>query len=99
MKMRLRPFSVFSKKLPGRSGKGVHPSTIWRWHRHGLDTPFGRVFLKAKKVGNIWCTTWPWLNQFFDSLTQAPPPIDTETAAQRARRLAAIDAELDALGM
>jgi hypothetical protein len=96
--MKLQTFAQIAKRLPGRTGQGVHPATLWRWHRAGLDTPHGRVRLKAVKAGGIYCTSWPWLCRFFREL-EAPPATDTmEPKGERARRLAAADAEADALG-
>jgi hypothetical protein len=95
---RYQTFAQLARRLPGRTGNGVHPSTLWRWHRAGLDTPNGRVHLRAVKAGGVWCSTWPWLNQFFQQLTAGPAP-EIESAPQRNRRLEQMEKALDAMGI
>lgn len=54
-------FAQAARLLPRRrNGRPCSPSTLWRWHRNGLDG----VFLAAWRVGATWCTTEAAIQEF-----------------------------------
>jgi hypothetical protein len=81
------------------TGKGVHPCTLWRWTRNGLNTPDGqRVRLETVRIGNTNCTSLEAIQRFFDRLQgEHVPPTTYQPRALRNRAAAAMD-ELRRLG-
>jgi len=58
------------------TGKGVHPVTLWRWAKKGLNTPNGeKVRLETVRIGGTNCTSRQALQRFIDRLQgQEPSP-------------------------
>lgn len=60
-------FSEACRHLPRRRrGRKVHPSTIWRWAKHGLR---GHR-LEVIKIGGQTCTSLEAMQRFFDLLSE-----------------------------
>ena len=86
----LLTLSAAARSLPGRSGRGVHVSTIWRWSQRGIRG----VRLETILVGGTRHTSREALQRFFTATTAAadgtPPatrtPHQRRQAAQRAER-------------
>jgi hypothetical protein len=87
--------------LPGRAGKRIHFSTVWRWVTYGVRGPDGsRVRLDALRVGGKWVTSEVAIQRFAEALTPRPndaPPIPTVGQQQRAAEAAG--RKLEALGI
>jgi hypothetical protein len=76
--------SAAARKLPPHRGKGVAPSTIWRWHRQGVRTPDGRrVHLELARVGNKWLVSAAALARFIAISTPAIPTDATTSPSPR----------------
>lgn len=57
-----------AKLVPSsRVDKAVHPGTLYRWSRCGLNG----VRLETTQVGGTLCTSEEALGRFFDALTRA----------------------------
>jgi len=58
------------------TGKGVHPVTLWRWAKRGLNAPDGqKVCLEVIRIGGTNCTSLEALQRFIDRLQgQEPSP-------------------------
>ena len=54
------PFEVAARLLPGKP----HPSTLWRWARHGVDLPGGACRLSFLRMGRRMLTTRRLLDEF-----------------------------------
>jgi hypothetical protein len=95
--------SAAARKLVPHRGKGVAPSTIWRWHRQGVRTPDGRrVHLELARVGNKWLTSAAALARFIVISTPAIPSETvnaTPTPTQRAKAAERAARELDKNGI
>ena len=62
--------SAAARKLVPHRGKGVAPSTLWRWHRKGVKTPDNRhVHLELVRVGGKWLVSAAALARFIASST------------------------------
>jgi len=61
--------SVAARLLPGEQpGKGVSPSTVYRWGTRGLPLPDGRVVkLAIWRIGRKWVTTRGALAEFIEA--------------------------------
>lgn len=98
--MRLIPFAALARRLPGPDGRrGVHPSTLMRWHLHGLRD--GRK-LQAVKIAGRWCSSVRWLREFLGLVKpeQEPEPESGPTSPTDARRRNdAVEAEMALRGM
>ena len=82
------------------TGKGVHPTTIWRWTHYGVAGPDGeKVLLESLKIGGTRCTSIEALQRFIDRLQGEPvtPPVSRLPRAQ-ARRAAIAMEELRKMG-
>lgn len=63
---------------------GVDDDTVRRWMNRGINTPSGRVFLKARRIGGWRKTTLEWAEEFMDALNSGESlPPTAETPAQR----------------
>lgn len=83
--------------LPGRNGLGTHTNTVLRWIYKGAKARDGRLIrLEACRVGSCWTTTKPAIARFLAALSEPPAP---PAPARMARRLADVDAALDAAGI
>jgi hypothetical protein len=95
--------SAAARKLVPHRGKGVAPSTIWRWHRQGVRTPDGRrVHLELARVGNKWLVSAAALARFIAISTPAIPTATakaTPPAPQRAKAAERAAQELDKIGI
>jgi hypothetical protein len=94
--------SGVARLFPGRSGRPMNPSTIYRWIISGVKLPDGsRLQLEAVRVGHRMLTSMPAVERFIAANTAShsgdvDPP---HSPAQRRRAAEAADAELDSLGM
>ncbi len=92
--------SAIPRILPGRNGKRLAPSTVWRWSNEGCRTPDGgRVKLEVVRIGGRTMTTREALQRFVERLNERPseaPPVRTPAERRRASEAAA--AELVRLG-
>jgi len=88
-----------TKRLPGRDGKRLHISSVFRWAQKGV----AGVRLEVVKVGGRTYTTEESLQRFADQVTAArngnPIPTATRTSAQRRRASERADLELSAMGV
>jgi hypothetical protein len=86
------PLAEAARRLPRlRSGRPVHPSTLWRWACHGLRG----VRLETVRVGGTACTSLEALRRFF-AASAGDPPSPTVPGTRRAETSAA---ELDRIGI
>ncbi len=68
--------SAVARRLPGRKGAHVNPSTVWRWIHKGATAPSGAVEkLAAVRVGGMSYVTEEALSAFLGALNG---PITTE---------------------
>jgi hypothetical protein len=81
------------------TGKGVHPSTLWRWAKKGINAPDGqKVRLEIVRVGGTNCTTAEALQRFIDRLQGEEAPPETRQPRPLTQRAAAAMEELRSLG-
>ena len=59
------PIAEAAREVPSASGKGVSPSTIYRWIHRGIDG----VHLPAIRMGSRWYTSRQRLSQFIQDTT------------------------------
>jgi len=85
---------------PGKDGKRIHLSTVYRWALGGT----GGVKLETLKVGGSFCTSVEALQRFFDALTtygvgagQATPFSTPAVTATRQRQIEAASRRVDDL--
>jgi Protein of unknown function (DUF1580) len=65
---------------PFRLGRPVSPSCVWRWHRHGVRLPDGRVVrLEAVRVAGRFLTTIEAVHRFIAA--QQPDAAPSPTGA------------------
>lgn len=77
------------------TGKGIHPITLWRWARRGLNTPDGeKVRLETIRVGGTNCTSRQALQRFLDRLQGQEPVPPSHQPRPLDRRAAQAMAEL-----
>jgi hypothetical protein len=71
----LLSFSQAARRFPPfREGRGVSPSTIWRWHRTGVRLADGRrVRLDAIRCGGRWLTSVEAVQRFIEAQTPDDP--------------------------
>lgn len=51
---------------------GRSSDCVWKWIRHGADSPAGRLRLNAKKIGGEWGITLEDVELYFDALGGDP---------------------------
>jgi hypothetical protein len=97
-------FAQAGRRLPQvrgatATGKGVHPVTLWRWARRGLNGPDGqKVLLEIIRIGGTNCTSVEALERFFNRLQgQQVPLVSHQPQAERKRAARAME-ELRKLG-
>jgi hypothetical protein len=95
------PVPLSDVRLPGRDGKPIHFSTVFRWVVKGVRGPAGeRVRLDALRIGGRWVTSASALQRFAEALT---PQLDggatPATPTQRQRAAERAGKELEALGI
>ena len=84
----LVPFRVLAQGLPeNRNGRPPHVSTLHRWRSKGV----GGIRLRATKVGHAWYSSWRFLNDFCQRVTEAADPTmvsqcDNSTESNSAER-------------
>ena len=89
----LLSFSQVARVLPpGRNGRPVAPSTVFRWVRDGVRG----IRLEAIRIGGRWLTTREAVARFSAALTAAEAPSTTPTNSCRHRQA---EAALDAAGI
>ena len=113
MAIDLRNESVLSltdacRSLPKIDGKRPHPSTLWRWCRHGVRSRSGeRIRLEHARLGHRIVVSREALGRFANRLAEldAEPAAPTHpiprsrTATQRERDIARAEAELAEAGL
>ncbi len=96
----LLSLSEAARRLPGRP----HRCTLWRWHRHGIETPAGRVRLHIIRLGRKVLVAPEDIATFSRSLTTAaartfePRPM-LPPVSRRMSRAEAAELEADAMGL
>jgi hypothetical protein len=84
--------SAVARRLPGRNGAHVNPSTVARWVHKGATTADGkRVRLAAVRFGGVLYVTETALSSFLSALN-APPVPEAQQRSPAARRKAADEA-------
>ena len=81
---------------PGRGGRPVHPSCLWRWATEGARGPDGqRIRLEAARLGARTLTSKTALSRFAAALSgqvvETAPTLRTPAARTRGHQ-AAVDA-------
>jgi len=56
---------------PLRAGRPVHPSALWRWSRHGVNTPLGRVTLETVYLAGRVVTSREAVLRFLRGVAEA----------------------------
>lgn len=74
-----------ARRIPSRTGKGLHVSTVGRWALKGLRG----VKLETIQVGGTKYTSKEAVQRFFDALTRL-----TEKRRDQGERLDKVEAEL-----
>lgn len=99
----LMSLATAANLVPGEQpGRGVSPSTVFRWGMHGVSLPDGRrVKLRMWRVGRKWLTTRGALAEFIEA--QQPEERSASTTprppAQRRRASEAAAGELRDAGV
>lgn len=85
---------------PGRNGRPVHLSCIFRWVRDGVQTPCGKVRLEAIRCGSRWLTSREALQRFAEAQTPdlAERPQLPRTSTMRRRASERAEAQLQKIG-
>ncbi len=76
-----------ARRIPGRRGKPIHVSAVYRWIQRGVDG----VRLEVVRVGGTTYTSAESLQRFSEALTQArhgdqPSPTRLRTSSNNARK-------------
>jgi len=87
---------------PGRDGKRINYSTLWRWILRGVTTPAGKVRLEALKCGSRWVTSHEALERFL--LAQTPrldeaPALPRRSTTRRQKHNERVERQLETLGI
>lgn len=94
---KLLKLSAAAREVPGRSGRGLHVSTVWRWALRGVRG----IRLETVLIGGIRYTSREALERFIARTTAAA--IGTKalvrTSKQRQREIEAAKKELEAEGI
>jgi hypothetical protein len=98
------PAAVARAVPSSRIDGGTHPATVVRWITRGVKLRSGAtVHLAAVRTPGGWLVSDDALDHFLATLTAdrtgAPAPAPPPCAASRARELARVKAELDAIGI
>jgi hypothetical protein len=81
------------------AGKGVHPVTLWRWTKIGLNSPDGqKIRLETVRIGGTNCTSLEALQRFLDRLQGEEVPPTTNQPRALAKKAATAMEELRDLG-
>ena len=93
----LKTFAQAAHLLPRRRGdRPVHPTTLWRWYRHGVVHAGQRLYLEALKTPSGMTTTAEALQRFLTALNSHSPLAGSSTTRQAVN--AAVE-QLDADGI
>ncbi|MFH1918785.1 MAG: DUF1580 domain-containing protein [Planctomycetota bacterium] len=86
------PFALAARRVPGRNGKGVAVSTLFRWASRGVRG----IRLEFLQTGGVMSTSTEALQRFFDALTEQtvsangtprePTPRERSAASEKAKR-------------
>lgn len=63
-----------------------HRDTVYDWIKDGIEKPFGRVRLKARRVGGNWLTTRQWVEDFLAACEGRDTPAVAEPPSVPARK-------------
>lgn len=64
--------SAAARSLPKlRAGKNIHPSTLWRWARNGVNTPAGKIRLETASLAGRVVTSSEALARFLACVADA----------------------------
>jgi hypothetical protein len=85
-----------ARTVPGKSGRGVNPSTVWRWALRGVNG----TRLEVLRLGGRTCTSRQALQRFYERCTTAAIGVTpTATPAIRRKAVEAAERELAADGI
>jgi hypothetical protein len=89
---------------PFRAGRGVSPSTVWRWQRVGVRLSNGRrIRLDAVRCGGRWLTSLEAVQRFIAAQTPDLPTTADDlvprTSGRRERAADRAGRELSRLGI
>ncbi len=82
---------------PRRAGRPVHASTLYRWHRRGVQVGDRRYFLEAARLPSGTVTSIEAIQRFIDVINDQPT--GPTPASQAPANLSAAVAELDDAGI
>lgn len=84
--------SQAAKQIPGSAGKGLDPSTCFRWTQTGARSATGeRVKLEFLRVGGRIVTTQAAVRRFMLALTNGTTANPTPTPRTQAQRRRAVE--------
>lgn len=78
-----------------RRGRKLHPSSAYRWFRHGIRG----VRLEGIRIGGTLCTSEAALTRFFERLAGLETQQEGHLRDQRQQEVRRIEQELDAEGL
>jgi hypothetical protein len=79
------PLAAAAKKLPPHRGKAVAPSTLWRWHKKGVEIPDDRrVHLELARVGCKWLTSAAALTRFIVATSTSAAATEAQPKTEQA---------------
>jgi len=68
----VQSFTQAARELtPLRAGRPVHPTALWRWSRHGINTPRGNIKLETCHLAGRICTSREAVQRFLTSVAEA----------------------------
>jgi hypothetical protein len=92
LKEEVAPLGEATRKWVPHKHKPPHPSTLWRWHRHGLRG----AKLEVVKIGGVAFTSREALIRFFERCTSGDPSPTFRTTAERRNAIRQAEAVLNA---
>ena len=87
-----------AKRLPTRSGRRIHVSTLYRWSQRGCRG----IRLETAQLGGSRITSMQALQRFCERLSDADPCVSAQisvTPARRRREIARAERELEQEGI
>jgi hypothetical protein len=78
----LLTLAAAARELPGSSGRGVHPSTVWRWAQRGVRG----VRLETILVGGVRYTSREALERFVRTMTASVDRVPLQPTSNSDRR-------------
>ncbi len=91
----LIPLKEVCRMFPGRSGKGMSLSSVWRWVLHGRR---GHK-LESLRIGGQRCTSREAVSRFITALNAEQGVPRGEQPSGRTSKNRHVEAELDAAGL